>query len=72
MLEHLQAICAQTLHREMPVFTESTSFAELPGWDSVAHLALLLAVEQAFGVAFTSAQMVSMRTIGDMMEALRA
>ncbi len=70
VLERLRECFAQTLNREVPPLTEATPFDALPGWDSVVHLSLLLAVEQAFGVAFTSAQMVSMRTVGDMMEGL--
>ncbi len=71
MIERLRDCFARTLHREMPAFSPELSFAELPGWDSVAHLSLLLAVEQTFTVAFTSRQMVEMKTIGDMLEVLR-
>ncbi len=71
MMERLRDVVARVLNREMPHFSEAVPFAELPGWDSVAHLALLLAVEQAFAVTFTSRQMVEMKTIGDMLEVLR-
>lgn len=72
MLKTLQEVFAETLGQPMPPFRPETPFAELPGWDSVAHLALLLAVERRLGVAFTSAEMVSMRTVGDMMAAVGA
>lgn len=72
MLEDLRTLFADTLGRPMPPFTPSLAFAALPGWDSVTHLALLLAVEQRMGVAFTAAEMVSMRTVGDLMAAVEA
>jgi acyl carrier protein len=70
MTETLHQLFEEVLRQPMPVFTKTTAFADLPGWDSVAHLALLLTVERHFNTSFTSAQMVSMKTIGEMVEAL--
>ncbi len=66
----LREVLEQTLSRPMPPLEPALAFDALPGWDSVTHLALLLAIERRFGVAFTSAQMVSMKTIGDCLDAL--
>lgn len=67
MIEDLRHLFEDVLRRPMPPLERSTRFDALPGWDSVAHLALLLAVEQRFHIAFTSAQMVAMQTVGDML-----
>lgn len=72
MLEELRAIFAETLGKPMPAFAPGLAFSALPGWDSVAHLALLLAVEQRLGVAFTAAEMVTMQTVGDLLAAVEA
>lgn len=68
--ERLRTLFADTLRQPMPPFTPTLAFEEIPGWDSVAHLALLLAAERTFGAAFTSKQMVEMRTVGDLLAAL--
>ena len=70
MITTLQQLFEEVLRQPMPALTAETPFAELPGWDSVAHLALLLTVERYFSATFTSAQMVSMKTVGDMITAL--
>jgi acyl carrier protein len=70
MITTLQQLFEEVLRHTMPTLTAATPFAELPGWDSVAHLALLLAVERHFSATFTSAQMVSMKTVGDMITVL--
>lgn len=70
MIEQLRPIFSEVLNRPMPPFTPALAFEEIPGWDSVAHLALLLTIERTFGAAFTSQQMVEMRTIGDLLAAL--
>lgn len=70
MTDRLRTLFAETLNRPMPPFTPSLTFEEIPGWDSVAHLALLLTIERTFSAAFTSKQMVEMRTVGDLLAAL--
>lgn len=70
MTDTLRTVFEAVLRHPMPELTPATAFAHLPGWDSVAHLALLLAVERQFNVAFTSAQMVNMKTVGDLMAAI--
>lgn len=70
MLDQLQQLFAENLNLPMPPFTPALAFEAIPGWDSVAHLALLLAIERQFNVAFTSKQMVEMRTIGDLLTAI--
>lgn len=66
----LREVLEQVLARPMPPLENTLAFDALPGWDSVTHLSLLLAIERRFNVAFTSAQMVSMKTIGDCLDAL--
>jgi acyl carrier protein len=70
MIETLRNLFADVLQQPMPEFTPATAFADVPGWDSVAHLALLLTIERHFNTAFTSAQMVQMQTVGDLLTAL--
>ena len=49
------------------VITPETSAADIEGWDSVMHVSLLLNVEKALGVKFTSTQIASMTKVGDML-----
>lgn len=70
MIETLRNLFTDVLQQPMPEFTPATAFADVPGWDSVAHLALLLTTERHFNTAFSSTQMVQMKTIGDLMNAL--
>ena len=70
MISALPTVFEEVLRQPMPELTSKTAFSDLPGWDSVTHLALLLAVERHFNIAFTSAQMVNMKQIGEMVAAL--
>ncbi|HET8538978.1 MAG TPA: acyl carrier protein [Anaeromyxobacter sp.] len=45
---------------------EETSAPRVPGWDSLAHVALLAAVEHAFGVRFRTLEVLKLRNVGDL------
>jgi acyl carrier protein len=44
---------------------------DIDGWDSISHENLLLAVEQRFGIRFTSEEQMRLRNVGDFLECLR-
>ncbi len=52
---------------EGPV-TRETSAADIPQWDSLAHVQLIVMVEQATGVRFTTTEIQDFRTLGDMVD----
>jgi acyl carrier protein len=49
-----------------------TLAADVAGWDSGAMVNILFAVEDAFGVVFTSAEMDRVRGLGDLLEILES
>jgi len=44
----------------------TTSAPDIEGWDSVAHVNLMVAVETEFGIQFTTQEQEAMQTVGDM------
>jgi len=53
---------------------DNASADSTPGWDSLAHLRLLMAVEEEFGVSFSPdeiPELDSVRRIGDAVERLQ-
>jgi len=45
---------------------DETRAADLPGWDSLAHINTMFAVENAFGVEFPGDEFARVETIGDL------
>ena len=45
---------------------------DVDGWDSFAHIRLMLAVEKAFGVAFSASQISSLNNVGDLANLIAA
>jgi len=44
----------------------STTAADVEGWDSVAHINLIFAIEEEFGIQFSSRELEEIRNVGDL------
>ena len=51
---------------------DSTTSADIEGWDSLEHINLVLAVEQEFDFKFEMGQVVSMKDVGEMVDIILA
>ena len=40
--------------------------ADVDGWDSLAHVSLVLAIEKKFKIKFAASEIASFKTVGDM------
>ena len=45
---------------------DSTTSADVDGWDSLEHINLINAVEQEFDIKFNMGQILSMKNVGEM------
>jgi acyl carrier protein len=45
---------------------DSTTAAMVPGWDSLSHVRVILAVEREFGVRFGTLEVIRLRNVGDL------
>ncbi|MEM7425613.1 MAG: acyl carrier protein [Pseudomonadota bacterium] len=50
--------------------SDQSNALNTPNWNSLRHIEIMLAVENAFGVRFSMPEMVSMQNIGDMRQLL--
>ena len=46
--------------------TSATTAADVDGWDSLAHVRLMLSVERAFGVRLTASEIGKLKSVGDL------
>lgn len=71
MRAELQEIFRSVLGDPSIELEAETRAADLPGWDSLAHINAMFGVEQAFGVQFLGDEFAKVQTIGEL-EALLA
>ena len=48
--------------------SETTTAQNVEAWDSIMHVNLIVAVEQAFGVSFTTKEIKALGNVGDFMQ----
>lgn len=46
--------------------SDTTTAADVPGWDSLAHITIMYSLEAEFGVQFSDAQLTSFQNVGEL------
>jgi acyl carrier protein len=67
VIAQLQTIF-DTVFLEPVVLTPDLSAKDVPEWDSLAHISLMVSVEKAFGVRFRVGEVENAKNIGEFAE----
>jgi acyl carrier protein len=71
-LERLnQVFCAVFDDDELQI-TRQTTAKDVEGWDSLMHVTLVVNVEKAFKVKFTSSEVASLQNVGELLDLINA
>lgn len=65
-IEVLTPIFREVLENDEILLNENTVAADIPEWDSLNHIYLVVAIERYFKVKFTTRQIQSWTCVGDM------
>jgi acyl carrier protein len=72
----LQDVLRRVFDDDELVITDSTSAADVDGWDSMAHINLIIAVEKRFGIKFAASEIAALgqrgQTVGNMIQVLQS
>ncbi len=47
---------------------DNTTSKDIPDWDSLEHINLIVAVEQEFGIKFNMGEVTTMKNVGEMVD----
>lgn len=72
LLMRVQSIMADTFDEDDLVITPETTAADVEEWDSLSHIRLVVAIERAFGIKFSNAEIEGLENVGDLTRAIRA
>jgi len=48
--------------------TRESNASNVAGWDSLAHINLISAIEQQFGISFTLGELQELKNVGEMID----
>ncbi len=66
IFERVAGIVADTLGLDHVVLTASTTAADVEGWDSLANVQIIVAIEKAFGIRFRTGEIAAIKNAGDL------
>ena len=66
--DRLETIFRQSF--EIEKFTEDLSIDNVPGWDSMAHVGLILALQKEFGVSIPPADAIELTSVKNIIQYL--
>jgi acyl carrier protein len=66
--ERLTEIFREVFENDTIVLQRELTARDIEGWDSMAHLRLILAIERRFAVRLPSTKIAGLKNVGDMMD----
>ena len=70
ILKRVEEIFREELELDDLVLTDETTADDVEEWDSLSHIQLVAAMEEAFGIEFKSREILSWENIGDLIDSI--
>jgi len=70
ILPELQVIFRNILDDENLVLADEVTANDVEGWDSLAHIQLIVAIEKHFNIKFTSQEILSWKNVGEIINCI--
>ena len=68
----LNEIFIDVLDLDEVELTENTSANDIEEWDSLSHIQLIVAIEKAFKIKFTSLEIMKWSSVGEMVDSMES
>jgi acyl carrier protein len=72
IFDQLDQIFRDTLDNDDIHLTENTTAGDVPGWDSLAHISLILAIERHFKIRFSTTEIGGLSNVGELVGLIKA
>jgi acyl carrier protein len=71
LISELNNIFRNIFEDEDLVVRRETTAADVPGWDSLQHVSLILRVESRFGIRLSSSEVADLKSVGDLIDIIK-
>lgn len=66
ILEQVSQIVAETVGLDALALTPAMTAADVDGWDSLANVQIIVAIEKRFGIRFRTGEIAAIRNVGEL------
>lgn len=70
ILERLQELFARFFDNPALTLQPSTTAKDVPGWDSLANVELMIEIEVAFAIRFKTGELAALENVGELVAAI--
>lgn len=70
IFKKVNEIFCDELDNDDIVLTDETTADDVEEWDSLSHVQLIVAIEKAFGIKFTSNEILSWSNVGQLVDSI--
>ncbi len=70
--ERVTNVFREVFNDDTLVLTDTTTAADVPGWDSLRHITLMEEVEEEMDIRFTMLEINCMKNVGEMFDIIQA
>ena len=71
IFEQLTEVFRDVFDDDELVIDATTTAQDVEGWNSLAHIRLVVSIEKAFKLRFSAAEIGNLKNVGDMVELIR-
>ena len=71
IVSRLTPIFRDVFNDDALVVSEGMSAADVPTWDSLSNINMIIAVEKAFGVKFSIKDVRNLKNVGELLELIK-
>ena len=64
--DRVATIVAETLGLDGVLLADHTTAADVEGWDSLANVQIIVAIEKMFGIRFRTGEIPAIKNVGDL------
>jgi acyl carrier protein len=72
ILDRVRRIVAETVGLDTVVLSPATVAADVDGWDSLANVQIVVAIEKHFGIRFRTGEIASIRNVGELIARIKS
>jgi len=71
ILEEVNRVFRLVFHKNDIIISADTTAGDIPGWDSLTHMALIAAIEEHFRILFSFEEVREFKNVGDLVHLIR-